>query len=336
MLEHLAKDREEYRDKRRQHQEQYERDATAGNKRLNSRRTVVVAIHTDRGNGAKDERQDPGDNVGDQARQKLGKERSAEQLGLIVLKGRPDLIERKRALDTTGHRKVHHGNVGEHLKEDPQDRRGNHSQDKQAKRAEQRCLECIRAVIRIRARGANYHALHQRKHYTDNGNGSNNLEHDRDNARKDSEAKRRGTHEWTIHTVINLERQIATPLNTKAGTTHARNASCQKADGSRDTADNGNEQHEHRHNTNQRRQKGDLAHALQHARRLGHVLKRLSHTALGRIRHGRLRNKLLGLTLRGRDCGTGIRSTARATELVVVAHGGTTLRTEHRNHPFVS
>ncbi len=63
--EHLAKDRKEYRDKRRQHQEQYERDATAGNKRLNSRRTVVVAIHTDRGNGAEDERQDPCDNVGD-------------------------------------------------------------------------------------------------------------------------------------------------------------------------------------------------------------------------------------------------------------------------------
>ena len=147
MLEHVAKDREEYRDKRRQHQEQYERDATAGNKRLNSRRTVVVAIHTDRGNGAKDERQDPGDNVGDQARQKLGKERSAEQLGLIVLKGRPDLIERKRALDAAGHRKVHHGDVGEHGKEDAQDRRGNHSQNKQAQRTDQRGLERIRAVI---------------------------------------------------------------------------------------------------------------------------------------------------------------------------------------------
>jgi len=135
MLEHVAKDREEYRDKSRQHQEQYERNATAGNKRLNSRRTVVVAIHTDRGNGAKDERQDPCDNVGDQTRQKLGKERCAEQLGLIVLKGRPDLIERKRALDATGHRKVHHGDVGEHSKEDTQDRRGNHSQNKQAQRA---------------------------------------------------------------------------------------------------------------------------------------------------------------------------------------------------------
>ena len=75
------------------------------------------------------------------ARQKLGKERSAEQLGLVVLKGCPDLIERKRALDATGHRKVHHGNVGEHLKEDAQDRRGNHGQDKQAKRTEQRSLE---------------------------------------------------------------------------------------------------------------------------------------------------------------------------------------------------
>ena len=335
MLEHLAKDREEYRDKRRQHQEQYERDATASNKRLNSRRTVVVAIHTDRGNGAKDERQNPGDNVGDQTRQKLGEERSAEQLGLIVFKRRPDLVERKRALHTTGHRKVHHGDVGEHLKEDPQDRRGNHSQDKQAKRAKQRCLECIRAVIRIRARGANYHALHQRKHYTDNGNGSDNLEHDRNNARKDSETKRRGTHERTIHTVINLERQIATPLDTKAGTAHARNASCQKADGSCDAANNGNKQHKHRHDTDKRRQKGNLAHALQHARSLSHILERLSHTALWRIRHGRLRGKLLRLrlTLRGRGCGAGIGGTTRAAELVVIAHGGATLRAEHRIIP---
>ena len=233
---------------------------------------------------------------------------------------------------------MHHGNVGEHLKEDPQDRRGNHSQDKQAKRAEQRCLECIRAVIRIRARGANYHALHQRKHYTDNGNGSNNLEHDRDNARKDSEAKRRGTHEWTIHTVINLERKITAPLDTKAGTTHARNASCQKADGSRNAANNGNKQHEHRHNANQRRQKRDLAYTLKHTRSLGHILERLSHTALWRIRHGRLRNKLLGLrlSLGSGSSGTGIRSAAHAAELVVIAHGGATLRTEHRNHPFVS
>ena len=335
MLEHLAKDREEYRDKRRQHQEQYERDATAGNKRLNSRRTVVVAIHTDRGNGAEDERQDPCDNVGDQTRQKLGKERSAEQLGLVVLKRRPDLVERKRALDTTGHRKVHHGNVGEHLKEDPQDRRGNHSQDKQAKRAKQRCLECIGAVIRIRARGANYHALHQRKHYTDNGNGSDNLEHDRDNARKDSEAKRRGTHEWTVHAVIDLERKITAPLDTKAGTAHARNASCQKADGSRNAANNGNKQHEHRHNANQRRQKRDLAYTLKHTRSLGHILERLSHTALWRIRHGRLRNKLLGLrlSLGSGSSGTGIRSTTRAAELVVIAHGGATLRAEHRIIP---
>ena len=125
MLEHLAKDRKKYGDESDQHQEQRERDATAGNNCLNTRRTIVVAIHTDRGNGAKDDRQDPCDNVGDQARQKLGKERSTEQLGLVVLKRRPDLIERKRALDTPGHRKVHHGDVGEHLKEDTQNRRGN-------------------------------------------------------------------------------------------------------------------------------------------------------------------------------------------------------------------
>ena len=337
MLEHLAKDCKKHGDKSDQHQEQHECDATAGNNRLNTRRTIVVAIHTDRGNGAKDDRQDPCDNVGDQTRQKLGKERSAEQLGLIVLKGCPNLIERKRALDATGHRKVHHGNVGEHLKEDPQDRRGNHSQDKQAKRAKQRSLERIRAVIRIRARGANYHALHQRKHYTDNGNGSDNLEHDRNNARKDSETKRRGTHQRTTHAVIDLKRQVATPLDAKARTAHARHVGSQKADGSRNTADNGDEQHEYRHDTDKRRQKGNLAHALQHARSLGHILKRLSRAALGRVRD-RLRNKLLRLrlTLRGGSCSTGIRSTAHTAELVVIAHRSATLRTEHRNHPFVS
>ena len=335
MLEHLAKDRKKYGDKSDQHQEQHECDATAGNKRLNNRRTIVVTIHTDRGNGAKDNRQDPCDNVGNQARQKLGKERSTEQLGLVVLKGRPDLIERKRALDATGHRKMHHGNVGEHLKEDPQDRRDNHSQNEQAKRAKQRSLERIRAVIRIRARSANYHALHQRKRYTDHGNGSDNLEHDRNNARKDSEAKRRGTHQRTLHAVIDLKRQIATPLDAKARTAHARHVGSQKADGSCNTANNGNKQHEYRHDTDKRRQKSNLAHALQHARSLGHILKRLSHTALGRV-HGRLRDKLLRLTLRGGSCSTSIRSTARTAELVVIAHRSATLRTEHRNHPFVS
>ena len=232
---------------------------------------------------------------------------------------------------------MHHGNVGEHLKEDPQDRRGNHSQDKQAKRAKQRSLERIRAVIRIRARGANYHALHQRKHYTDNGNGSDNLEHDRNNARKDSETKRRGTHQRTIHAVIDLKRQVATPLDAKARTAHARHVGSQKADGSRNAADNGDEQHEYRHDADKRRQKGDLAHALQHARSLGHILKRLSRAALGRVRD-RLRNKLLRLrlTLRGGSCSTDIGGTTHAAELVVIAHGGATLRTEHRNHPFVS
>ena len=43
----------------------------------------------------------------------------------------------------------------------------------------------------------------------------------------------------------------------------------------------------------------------------------------------------LRLSLRG-GAGRRIRSTARAAELIVVAHGGATLRTEHRNHPFVS
>ena len=138
MLEDLAKDRKENIEKRRQHQEQHERNATADNNRFNTRRAIEVAIHTGRGNGAKDERQDPCHNVGDQTRQKLGNNRSAEQLSLIVLKGRPDLIERKRALNTTGHRKVHHGNVGEHLKEDPQDHPSNHSQNNQAQRTEQR------------------------------------------------------------------------------------------------------------------------------------------------------------------------------------------------------
>ena len=338
MLEHLAKDRKKYGDESNQHQEQHERDATAGNNCLNTRRTIVVAIHTDRGNGAKDDRQDPCDNNGDQARQKLGKERSAEQLGLVVLKGRPDLIERKRALDATGHRKVHHGDVGEHLKEDTQNRRGNQRQDKQAERTEQRSLERIGAIVGVRACGIKRHALHQRKHYTDNGNGSDNLEHDRNNARKDSETKRRGTHQRTIHAVIDLKRQIATPLDAKAGTAHARNASCQKADGSRNAANNGNKQHEHRHNANQRRQKRDLAYTLKHARGLGHILERLNHTALWRIRHGRLRNKLLGLrlSLGSGASGTGIRSTTHAAELVVIAHRGATLRAEHRNHPFVS
>ena len=230
---------------------------------------------------------------------------------------------------------MHHGNVGEHLKEDPQDRRGNHSQNEQAKRAKQRSLERIRAVIRIRARSANYHALHQRKHYTDHGNGSDNLEHDRDNARKGSETKRRGTHQRTLHAVIDLKRQIATPLDAKARTAHARHVGDQKADGSCNTADNGDEQHEYRHDTDKRRQKSNLAHALQHARSLGHILKRLSHTALERIR-GRLRDKLLRLTLRGGSCSTSIRGTAHAAELVVIAHRSATLRTEHRNHPFVS
>ena len=62
VLEHLAKDRKKYGDESNQHQEQHERDATAGNNCLNTRRTIVVAIHTDRGNGAKDDRQDPCDN----------------------------------------------------------------------------------------------------------------------------------------------------------------------------------------------------------------------------------------------------------------------------------
>ena len=335
MLEHLAKDRKEHRDECNQHQEQYERDTTGGNNRLDTRGAIVIAVRANSGDGTKDSCQDPRNGVGNQARQKLGKERSAEQLGLVVLKRRPDLVERKRALNAPGHRKVHHGNVGEHLKEDPQDCRGNHSQDKQAERTEQRSLERIGAIVGVRACGTKRHALHQRKHYTDNGNGSDNLEHDRNNARKDSETKRRGTHQRTIHAVIDLKRQIATPLDAKAGTAHARNASCQKADGSRNAANNGNKQHEHRHNANQRRQKRDLAYTLKHARGLGHILERLNHTALWRIRHGRLRNKLLGLrlSLGSGASGTGIRSTTHAAELVVIAHGGATLRAEHRIIP---
>ena len=133
MLEHLAKDREEYGDECDQHQEQHEHDAAAGNNCLDTPGAVVVAVCPNPGNGTKDGRQDPCDDVGDQARQKLGKERSTEQLGLIVLKGRSNLIERKRTLDATGHRKVHYGDVGEHLKENRQDHRDNQGQDKQAK-----------------------------------------------------------------------------------------------------------------------------------------------------------------------------------------------------------
>ena len=133
MLEHLAKDREEYGDECDQHQEQHKHDAAAGNNCLDTPGAVVVAVCPKPGNGTKDGRQDPCDDVGDQARQKLGKERSTEQLGLIVLKGRPNLIERKRTLDATGHRKVHYGDVGEHLKENRQDHRDNQGQDKQAK-----------------------------------------------------------------------------------------------------------------------------------------------------------------------------------------------------------
>ena len=177
MLEHAAKDRKKYGDECDQHQKRHERDDAAGNDCLNNRGAVVVAIHTNRGNGAKDGRQDPCDDVGDQARQKLGNKRSAEQLSLIVPKGRPDLIERKRALNATGHRKVHHGDVGEHLKEDAQDRRSDQSQDKQAQRAKQRGLERIGAVVRVRTCGAERNAFNYREHYTNNGNGSNDLEH---------------------------------------------------------------------------------------------------------------------------------------------------------------
>ena len=335
MLEHLAKDRKKHGDECNQHQEQNERDAAGRNDRLDTCGTVVVAVHADRGNGSKDSRQNPRNNVGDQARQKLGKNRSTEQLGLVVLKGTPDLIERKRALNAAGHGKVHHGDVGEHLKENAQDRRRNQSKDEQAQRAKQRGLECIGAVVGIRACSTKYHALDQREHDAQHGNSRDDLEYHRDDARKDAQTKRSGAHQRAVHAVLDLEGQVTTPLNTKARSAHARNVSRQKTDRCSDTANDGDKQHEYRNDADQRGQKGNLAHTLQYTRHFCHILKRLGYAPLGRIRHGRLRGKRLRLSLRSGASGD-IGSTARAAELIVVAHGGATLRTEHRNHPFVS
>ena len=93
ILEHCAKHVEEHRDKGNDHQEQDERDAAALDDCLETRGTVVVAIHTKRGNGTKDGGEDPCDDVRDDARQKLGKNRGAEQLAQVSLIGLPDLLE---------------------------------------------------------------------------------------------------------------------------------------------------------------------------------------------------------------------------------------------------
>lgn len=154
----------------------------------------------------------------------------------------------------------------------------------------------------------------------------------------------------TLHAVIVLERQVATPLDSKASAAHACHVSEQKANGRRDATDNGDKQHQHRHDADQRRQKGNLTYANQGAGNLNHVVEGLRHAALGHVhsrlgRNERLRLRLgkrltlrLRLSLRSGAGGLdlGIRGAAHAAELVVIAHGGATLRTEHRNHPFVS
>ena len=362
ILEHLAKHIQEHGDKGDDHQEQDERNATALNDCLETRRTrivtvIAVAADAQRSDKAKDGGEDPRNDIGYDARQKLGKNRGAEQLAQVGLIGFPNLLERKRALHAADDRKVHHGGIAKHLKEDAQHKRDDQGKDEQAHRPDERTLESARTEVIIRTDGTDHNALDCRKHHADHRDNGDELEHVRNDGRENAQAKRGRTQQRTLHTVIVLERQIAAPLDAKAGAAHAGDIGKQKANGRCNTADNGDKQHQYRDDTDQRRQKGDLAHANQGAGNLKHVVESLRHTALGHIhsrlgRNERLRLGLglnerlrlglrlgLGLSLRGRGGSLrslGIRGTANAAELVVVAHGGATLRTEHRNHPFVS
>ena len=363
ILEHLAKHIQEHGDKGDDHQKQDERNAAALNDCLETRRTriiTVIAVAADAqcSDKAKDGGEDPRDDIGDDARQKLGKNRSAEQLAQVGLIRLPDLLERKRALHAADDRKVHHSGIAKHLKEDAQHKRDDQGKDEQAHRADERTLESARTEVIIRTDGTDHNALDCRKHHADHRDNGDELEHGGDNRRKDTQAKRGRAQQRALHTVIVLERQVAAPLDAKAGAAHAGDVGKQKANGRCNTADNGDKQHQYRDDTDQRRQKGDLAHANQGAGNLEHVVESLRHAALGHV-HNRLRRNErlrlglglnerlglrlgllgLGLSLRGRGGslrGLGIRGTANAAELVVVAHGGATLRTEHRNHPFVS
>ncbi len=55
--------------------------------------------------------------LANQARQKLGKNEAQNSLVLLCLKAAQTLSSENALSSTTGHRKVHHSNVGEHLKE---------------------------------------------------------------------------------------------------------------------------------------------------------------------------------------------------------------------------
>ena len=348
ILEHLAKHSQEHRDKGNDHQEQNERDAAALDDCLKTRGAIVIAIHTKRSNGAEDGGEDPRDDVRHDARQKLGENRCAEQLAQVGLIGLPNLLKRERALHAPDDGKVHHGSITKHLKEDAQYHRHDHGKDEQAHRAEECGLETARTGVIVRADGTDHDALDSREDHANHRNNGHELEHTGNDGRENAQSKRGRAQQRTLHAVIILERQVTTPLDGKARAAHACHVREQKANGRCDTADNGDKQHQHRDNTDQRRQKGDLAYANQGAGNLKHVVEGLSHTTLGRV-HSRLgRNERLRLgkrlTLRLRlslRSGTGglnlgIRGTAHAAELVVIAHGGATLRTEHRNHPFVS
>ena len=140
ILEHRAKHIQEHGNKGDDHQEQDERNAATLNDCLKTRGAIVIAIHTKRSNGAKDGGENPGDDIGNNARQKLGKNRGTEQLAQVGLIRLPDLLERKRAFHAAGNCKVHHSGITKHLKENAQHKRDEQGKDKQSHRTDEGTL----------------------------------------------------------------------------------------------------------------------------------------------------------------------------------------------------
>ena len=190
ILEHLAKHNEKHRDKGSDHQEQDEHDAAAPKNRLEARRRVIaviaIAAETKGCKGAKDDGEDPHDDIRNNARQNLGKNRGAEQLAQIGLVGLPNLLERKRALHAAGDRKVQHSGIAKHPKEDAQHKRDEQGKDEPPHRGDEGALKAARTIEIIRTDSTDHGALNHREHSANHRDSGDEPEHARNDRREDA------------------------------------------------------------------------------------------------------------------------------------------------------
>ena len=178
-----------------------------------------------------------------------GRNEAQNSLVLLCLKA-AQTLSRENALDATGHRKVHHGDIREHLKEDTQNRRRDHSQDQRTGTAlpqvQGAIVEYATCGIAPRSRPARHHAK------DGDGENSSTTEMTPEKTPRPNDVERISGRSIPSSTLSERSRPHSMP---KPEPHTLAMQAAKKADGCRNAANNGNKQHEHRHNADKRRQK---------------------------------------------------------------------------------